>query len=84
MLLMQINEETKKNKIVKFKNCAPFTDWTSKINNTQVHNAKNLDVIMPMHNSIEHSHDYSKTSENLWHYYRDMSGEADNAAITDS
>ena len=54
-----------RNKRVKFKNCARFTDWISKINNTQVHTAKNLDVIMPMHNSIEHSDDYSKTSESL-------------------
>ena len=39
---------------------------------------------MPMHNSIEHNDDYSKTSESLLKYYRDVSGEADNAAITDS
>ena len=26
---------------------------------------------MPMYNSIEYSHNYSKTSESLWQYYRD-------------
>ena len=36
------------------KNCAPFTDWISKLNNTQVDNAKDIDVVMPMHNLIDY------------------------------
>ena len=31
-----------------FKNCAPFTNWISKINNTQTDNAKDIDVVIPM------------------------------------
>ena len=27
-------------------NCAPFTEFISEINNTQIDNAKNLDVVM--------------------------------------
>ena len=38
-----------------FKNCAPFTDCISEINNTQVDNAKYIDIVMPMCNLIEHS-----------------------------
>ena len=49
-------------KKVIFKNCAPFTDCISKINNTQVANAKDIDVVMRMYNLIECSDNYSKTS----------------------
>ena len=37
-----------RNKGVIFKNCAPFTDCISEINNTQIDNAKYIDVVMPM------------------------------------
>ena len=37
-----------RNKEVIFKNCAPFTDCMSEINNTEVNNAKYVDVVMPM------------------------------------
>ena len=35
-------------KKVIFKNCAPFTNCMSEINNTQVDNAKDIDIVMPM------------------------------------
>ena len=35
------------------KNCTPFTDCINKINNTQIDNAKDLDVVIPMYNLIE-------------------------------
>ena len=54
-----------------FNNCAPFTDCTSEIYNTQVDNAKDLDAIMLMYNLIEYSDSYLKTSGSLWQYYRD-------------
>ena len=47
-----------RNKGVMYKNCAPFTDSISKINNTQIDNAKYLDVVMSMYNLIEHSDNY--------------------------
>ena len=50
------------NKKVVFTNCAPFTDCTSKINNIQLDNAKDIDGVMPMYNLIEYSHNYSKSS----------------------
>ena len=46
-------------------------DWTSEINNTQIDNAKDIGVVMPMYNLLEYSNNYSKASGNLWQYYRD-------------
>ena len=40
------------NKKIIFKNCAPFTNCISKINNTEVDNAEYIDIVMPMHNLI--------------------------------
>ena len=54
-----------------FKNCAPFTDCITEINNTQVDDAQKIEIAMPMYNLIEYSDAYLKTSEGLWQYYRD-------------
>ena len=35
------------NKKVTFKNCVPFTNCISKINNTQIDNAEDIDIVMP-------------------------------------
>ena len=56
------------NKKVIFKNCAPFTNCISKINNTDIDNAKYIDIVRPMYNLIEYSDNYSKTSGSLWQY----------------
>ena len=53
------------NKKVIFKNCAPFTNCISKINNTQIDDAEYIDIVMPMYNLIEYSDNYSKTSGSL-------------------
>ena len=45
---------TNRNEKVIFKNCAPFTNCISKINNTQVDNAEYFDIVMPMYNLIAH------------------------------
>ena len=54
------------NKKVILKNCTPFTESISEINNTQIDKAKDLDVVKPMYNLIEYSDNYSKTSRILW------------------
>ena len=54
------------NKKVIFKNCAPFTNCISEINNTQIDNAKGIDIVMPMYNLIEYSDIYAKTTGSLW------------------
>ena len=59
-----------KDKGVSFKNCAPLINCISEINNTQIDNAKNIDIVMPMYNLIEYSDNYAKTSGSLWQYFR--------------
>ena len=67
---------------VTFKNCAPFTNCISETNNTQVDNAKDIDIVMPTYNLIEYSDNYAKTSGSLWQYYRDEPN--DNLADSES
>ena len=59
-----------RNKIVIFKNCAPFTDCLNELNNTQIDNAKYIDAVMPIYNLIQYSNMYLKISSSLWRYYR--------------
>ena len=47
------------NKKVIFKNCAPFTNCISQINNADLVNTKYIDIVMPMYNLIEYSDNYS-------------------------
>ena len=46
-------QSDKRNKGVVFKNCTPFTDYISEINNAQNGNANNLNVVVLMYNLIE-------------------------------
>ena len=46
-----------------------ITDCISKINNAQIDNAKNIDVVMGMYNSVEYSKNYSKNLGSLWQCY---------------
>ena len=55
-----------RNKKVIFKSCAPFIICFCQINNTQVDDAHDGDVVMPMYNLIEYIDVYLKTSGNLW------------------
>ena len=63
--------EDERNKGVTFKNCAPFTKCIRRINNTDIDNAHDIDIVMPMYNLLEYSDNYSKTSGRLWQYYKD-------------
>ena len=58
----------KRNEGVIFKKCI------SNICNTQINNATDIDVVMPMHSLIEYSNNYSKTGS-LWQFYRDDSND---------
>ena len=60
------------NKKVIYKNCAPFTNCISEINNTQIDNAKDIDIVMPMYNLTEYSNNYAKRSGSLWQYCKDI------------
>ena len=46
-----------------FKNSVPFVSCISKINNTLIDNAENLDVVMPMYNLLEYSKNIQKQQE---------------------
>ena len=71
-----------RDKGVAFKNCAPFTDCISKINNTEVDSCQDIDIVMLMYNLIQYSDNYAKTSGSLWQYYRDEPN--DNLADSES
>ena len=66
---------------VVFKNCAPCIDYISGINNTQIDNAKDIDVVMTRHNLIDYSDNHSKTPGILWQYFRDEPSFNDNNVI---
>ena len=42
-----------RDKDVACKNCAPFTKYINRINNTEIHNAKDTDIVMLMYNLIK-------------------------------
>ena len=50
---------------VTFKNCAPLSICTTKINNTFVNGATHIYIAMPMYNLVEYSDNYSDTSGSL-------------------
>ena len=53
---------------VAFKNCAPFSTCTTKINAVFVDETNHIYVTMSMYNLIECSHNYSDTSGGLWQF----------------
>ena len=66
-----------KNKGVILKKCAPITKCISKINDTEIDNAQDIDIVM-----IEYSDNYSKKSGSLSQYYKDEPN--DNLADSES
>ena len=66
-----------------FKNCAPFTNCISEINNTQIDNAKDIDLVMNAYNSLEYNNNYSKTSRSLWQYCKVIPAVDNNNVIVD-
>ena len=71
---------SKYDKKLVIKNFTLFTTCISKIKNTLIDNAEDLDILMPMFNLIEYIKNYSKASGILWNCYRDEP----NNLITDS
>ena len=55
-----------------FKNNAQYKSSISKINNTFIGNAEDLDIAMTVYNFVEYSDNYSMASGSLWNYYRDV------------
>ena len=63
----------RRGKCVIFKNCAPFINFKSEINNTEIDHAKDIDITVPIYSLIEYSDIYSKTSGSLSECYKDKS-----------
>ena len=63
--MQQLDKRMKEIKVQHLKNCSPFTNCISEINNTQI-DAKDIDIVMPMYDLIEYSDNYSKTFGSLW------------------
>ena len=71
---------------VAFKNCAPFSTCTTKINDVFFDEANHIYIAMPMYNLIKYSDNYSDTSRSLWHFKRDEvpANNNDNLSINNS
>ena len=69
------------NKKVIFKNCAPFINCISEINNIQIDSAKNLDNVMSLYCLIKYSDNCSKTSASFWQYCKNIPTVDNNNAI---
>ena len=59
------NDNNKKN--------APFISWISKLTNTLIDSAEDLDIVILTYNLLEYSKNYRRTNRSLWNYYRDES-----------
>ena len=57
--------------IIGHQNCAPFTKCTTKIEETTIDEAEDLDLVMPVYNLIEYSSNYFEATGNLWFYSKD-------------
>ena len=69
------NAAIKRNRKLPFKNNSPFRSCISKINNTFVGNAEDLNIDL---NLLEYGHNFSMKSGNLWNYYRDEANDSAN------
>ena len=56
------------NKNLTFKNCGSFTNCVSRVNNSQVDDAHDIDLIVPVYEIIKHNDKYWETSGILWKY----------------
>ena len=65
------------------KNCVPLEKCITEINDSQINNAQNIDVVMPMFKLLEYSEIYSKTLGSLFQYCRDESALGNTGAIVD-
>ena len=53
---------------VAFKNCAPFKEYRTEINETFVDKTEHISIAMPIYNLIEYSENYPDISGSLWQF----------------
>ena len=51
-----------RNKVAISKSSAPFINWKNRINNTEIDNAKEIDIVLRMYNLVEYCDTYVKIS----------------------
>ena len=54
-----------------FKNWAPYTKCSTKVDGTITDDSEDLDLVMPMYNLLEYSSNYSEATRSLWFYSKD-------------
>ena len=69
--IAEAGEDAVERNAVTFKNCATFTDCISRINNTQITDARDLGVVMSMYNLNITAIIMHKTPGSLWQYHND-------------
>ena len=69
---------------VAFKNCVPFNDCKTEINDTFLDYADFINIEMPMYNLIDYSDNYSDNSGSLWGFKRDTIANNANATNDDN
>ena len=62
------NLRDKRNRPLILKNNAPFLSCITRINGELIEDADDLDIVMSMHNLLEHSKNYRKTIGSLYNY----------------
>ena len=60
-----MRQADERDKDVTFENCAPFTKWISRINNTNIDTTRDFDTVIQIYNLIEYSDNYAKMSGSL-------------------
>ena len=56
----------------------PFRKCITRIDEATTDEAENLQLVMPMHNLIEYSSNYSETTGSLWFYSKDEAANSNN------
>ena len=51
--LLAVRQADERDKGVTFKNCVPFTKCISRIDNTDIDTAQDIDIVMPVYNLIQ-------------------------------
>ena len=70
LLAAAANEDDEAEKDVVFKHNASLRPCTSNINNILIDDSEDFDIVMPMYNLFQYSHNCSMTLGDLRNYYR--------------
>ena len=57
---------------VAFRNWEPFAKCITKSDGTTMHDAEDLDLVMPMYNLIEYSSNYFEVIGSFWFYFKQL------------